>query len=132
METGMYKRESKCFISPIIILRIKQNLTICSATRRCDVLVQDKATGAITPWINQYDAGAKTIRFTKTAATRGMCDQGWGLSIFDRGMRVGDLEYVTLTKTQQQMILETDIATIVAMVESIFCVCTKTVEFLEL
>lgn len=59
---------------------------------RCDVLVQDKATGAITPWINQYDRGSKTIRFTRTAPTRATCNTGWGLSIFDRGMRMGDLE----------------------------------------
>jgi hypothetical protein len=26
----------------------------------------------------------------------GLCSQGWGVGIFDRGLRLADIEYVTL------------------------------------
>lgn len=60
---------------------------------RCDVLVQDKKTGDVTLWENQWNSGTKTLRF----ANRGVvaspgCREGWGVGIFDRGMRIADME----------------------------------------
>ncbi|KAH8887189.1 hypothetical protein GQ53DRAFT_874237 [Thozetella sp. PMI_491] len=60
---------------------------------RCDVLVQNKATGALTLYVNQYDAGAKSITFVNAGVVTGAtCTQGWGVSIFDRGMRLADID----------------------------------------
>lgn len=60
---------------------------------RCDVLVQNKATSAITLWENQWNSGTKTLTF----ANRGVvaspgCGKSTGVSIFDRSMRIADME----------------------------------------
>jgi hypothetical protein len=60
---------------------------------RCDVLVQNKVTSAITLWENQWNAGTKTLTF----ANRGVvaspgCGKSTGVSIFDRSMRIADME----------------------------------------
>jgi hypothetical protein len=60
---------------------------------RCDVLVQNKVTSAITLWENQWNAGTKTLTF----ANRGVvaspgCGRSTGVSIFDRSMRIADME----------------------------------------
>ena len=62
---------------------------------KCDVLVQNKATGALTLYRNDWQSGRDTITFTNrgVVAETG-CNQGWGVSIFDRGMRIADIEYV--------------------------------------
>jgi hypothetical protein len=60
---------------------------------RCDVVVQDKATGDLTYWKNNYDQAAKVISFEKIITITGFkCAQGWGVSPFDRGMRLHDIE----------------------------------------
>ncbi|EPE24178.1 Integrin alpha N-terminal [Glarea lozoyensis ATCC 20868] len=59
---------------------------------RCDVLVQNKATGAITPYINKWDANSKTITFVASAPTRATCNTGWGVNIFDKGMALADID----------------------------------------
>jgi hypothetical protein len=63
---------------------------------RCDVLVQNKVTSAVTLWENQWNAGTRTLTF----ANRGVvaspgCGKSTGVSIFDRSMRIADIEYVT-------------------------------------
>jgi hypothetical protein len=60
---------------------------------RCDVLVQNKVTSAITLWENQWNADTKTLTF----ANRGVvaspgCGKSTGVSIFDRSMRIADME----------------------------------------
>jgi hypothetical protein len=60
---------------------------------RCDVLVQDKTTSAVTLWENQWNAGTKTLTF----ANRGVvaspgCGKSTGVGIFDRSMRIADME----------------------------------------
>lgn len=73
--------------------RVGIHLADWTGNGRCDVLVQNKASGALTLYENQYDQAAKSITF----ANRGVvaspgCTQGWGVSIFDRGMRLADIE----------------------------------------
>lgn len=60
---------------------------------RCDVLVQDKVTSAVTLWENQWNEGTRTLTF----ANRGVvaspgCGKSTGVSIFDRSMRIADME----------------------------------------
>lgn len=60
---------------------------------RCDVLVQNKATGALTLYENNYDAGAKALTFSNRGVVANTgCTEGWGVGIFDRGMRLADIE----------------------------------------
>ncbi|AEO70515.1 carbohydrate esterase family 3 protein [Thermothielavioides terrestris NRRL 8126] len=61
---------------------------------RCDVLVQDKATGALTMWHNDYDAKAKKLQFSNQGVKSGAarCTEGWGVGIFDRGLRLADID----------------------------------------
>jgi hypothetical protein len=59
---------------------------------KCDVLVQNKATGAITPYINEYNAATNTLTFRQQGATRALCNTGWGVNPFDRGMAIVDIE----------------------------------------
>jgi hypothetical protein len=60
---------------------------------RCDVIVQNKATGHLTVYKNQYDKGADRISFDSgTAVGATDCNQGWGVGIFDLGMRFHDIE----------------------------------------
>ncbi|KAB5542692.1 hypothetical protein GE09DRAFT_1136165 [Coniochaeta sp. 2T2.1] len=60
---------------------------------KCDVLVQNKASGALTLYRNDWQSGRDTITFTNrgVVAETG-CNQGWGVSIFDRGMRIADID----------------------------------------
>ncbi|KAK4902064.1 hypothetical protein LTR27_000966 [Elasticomyces elasticus] len=60
---------------------------------RCDVLVQNRATSAVTLLENQWNAATKTLTF----ANRGVvaspgCGASTGTSIFDRNMRIADME----------------------------------------
>ncbi|KAI0529773.1 hypothetical protein GGR58DRAFT_526027 [Xylaria digitata] len=59
---------------------------------RCDVLVQSNA-GTLTLYENRYDASANALTFSNrgVVASTG-CTQGWGVSIFDRGMRLADID----------------------------------------
>ncbi|TGJ79062.1 hypothetical protein E0Z10_g9703 [Xylaria hypoxylon] len=59
---------------------------------KCDVLVQSEA-GALTLYENRYDSNANSITFTNrgVVASTG-CTAGWGVSMFDRGMRIADIE----------------------------------------
>jgi hypothetical protein len=61
---------------------------------KCDVLVQNKQTGALTMWENRYDDSTKTLTFANVGVVTGAatCTQGWGVNIFDRGMAVVDIE----------------------------------------
>ncbi|KZL82214.1 carbohydrate esterase family 3 protein [Colletotrichum incanum] len=77
-------------------LRTGIHLADWTGNGRCDVLVQNKKTGDISSWENQWNAGTKTLRF----ANRGVvaspgCSKGWGVGIFDRGMRIADMEWAT-------------------------------------
>jgi hypothetical protein len=60
----------------------------------CDVLTQDRATGALTWFQNTYVSDTDTVQF----ANRGIvnpgqsCTQGWGVGVFDRGMRLADID----------------------------------------
>lgn len=43
----------------------------------------------------KYDAAAKVLKFSNQGVKTGgaSCTQGWGVGIFDRGMRIADIEY---------------------------------------
>jgi hypothetical protein len=60
----------------------------------CDVLVQDRYTGALSLYKNTYDKATDTVTFAaKGVVNPGQtCTQGWGVGIFDRGMRVADID----------------------------------------
>jgi hypothetical protein len=61
---------------------------------KCDVLVQDKASGTLTLYENRYSPGQNTITFYNqgVVSNQAQCNQGWGVNIFDRGMRMADIE----------------------------------------
>ncbi|KAF4968093.1 hypothetical protein FSARC_4454 [Fusarium sarcochroum] len=60
---------------------------------RCDVIVQNKATGDLTVFKNLYDKAANRITFDSgTTHASSKCDQGWGVGIFDLGMRFHDID----------------------------------------
>ncbi|KAI1120096.1 hypothetical protein F5Y10DRAFT_290321 [Nemania abortiva] len=73
--------------------RVGIHLADWTGNGRCDVLVQNKANGALTLYENNYNAGANALTFTNrgVVASTG-CTQGWGVSIFDRGMRLADID----------------------------------------
>ncbi|KAK4182717.1 hypothetical protein QBC35DRAFT_546288 [Podospora australis] len=61
---------------------------------RCDVLVQNKATGALTLWHNNYNPSTGKLTFTNQGVKSGpaSCKEGWGVGIFDRGVRLADID----------------------------------------
>ena len=74
--------------------RVGIHLADWNGNGRCDVLVQNKATGALTLWENRFDAAKNSLTFVNVGVVTGAatCTQGWGLSPFDRGMRLADIE----------------------------------------
>nr|UMZ45337.1 hypothetical protein [Paramyrothecium sp.] len=74
--------------------RVGIHLADWNGDGRCDVLVQDKATGALRLYENEYDQGANKLTFKDVGVVTGdaTCPQGWGVSIFDRGMRLADID----------------------------------------
>ncbi|KAI0095848.1 hypothetical protein GGR51DRAFT_567603 [Nemania sp. FL0031] len=72
--------------------RVGIHLADWTGNGRCDVLVQSKS-GTLTPYENNYNATANALTFTNrdVVASTG-CTQGWGVSIFDRGMRLADID----------------------------------------
>ena len=74
--------------------RVGIHLADWNGDGRCDVLVQDKATGALTLHENEYNAQENKLTFKNVGVVSGAatCTQGWGVSIFDRGMRLADIE----------------------------------------
>lgn len=74
--------------------RVGIHLADWTGNGRCDVLVQNKATGALTLWENQYDATKNSLTFANRGVVTGAatCTEGWGVNIFDRGMRLADME----------------------------------------
>ena len=73
--------------------RVGIHLADWTGDGRCDILVQDKHSGALRLWENNYDQRTNSITFTSrgVVASPG-CTAGWGTSIFDRGMRIADME----------------------------------------
>ncbi|KAF5604267.1 acetylxylan esterase [Fusarium subglutinans] len=73
--------------------RVGIHLADWTGDGKCDVLVQNEATGALTLYENTYKTGSKSITFTdKGVVTPATCSQGWGVSPFDRGMRLADID----------------------------------------
>lgn len=74
--------------------RVGIHLADWTGDGRCDVLVQNKATGALTLYENQFDAVANSLTFVNRGVVTGAatCTQGWGVNIFDRGMRLADID----------------------------------------
>ncbi|KAK3372649.1 carbohydrate esterase family 3 protein [Podospora didyma] len=73
--------------------RVGIHLADWTGNGRCDVLVQNKATGALTLYENQFSNNALT--FTNrgvVSGSGGWCTEGWGVGIFDRGMRLADID----------------------------------------
>jgi hypothetical protein len=60
---------------------------------KCDIIVQDKATGALTIYQNTYQTASGRMTFdSNTLHASPGCNQGWGVGIFDLGMRIHDIE----------------------------------------
>jgi hypothetical protein len=59
---------------------------------RCDVLVQNKVTSAVTLWENQWDAGSKTLTFANRGVVASPGCGKPGVGMFDRSMRIADME----------------------------------------
>lgn len=74
--------------------RIGIHLADWNGDGRCDVLVQDKASGALTLYENHYDASKDALTFVNVGVVSqgATCNQGWGVNIFDRGMRLADMD----------------------------------------
>lgn len=69
----------------------------------------------------QYDAAAKLLKFSNQGVKSGSasCIQGWGVGIFDRGMRIADIEYEHTVNTDPPKSIANGM--IVAMVVRISC-----------
>jgi hypothetical protein len=81
------------FTLKVDVSRTLIHLADWTGNGRCDVLVQDKTTSAVTLWENQWDSATKTLTF----ANRGVvaspgCGKSTGVSIFDRNMRIADMD----------------------------------------
>ncbi|KAI1008878.1 hypothetical protein LB504_001329, partial [Fusarium proliferatum] len=73
--------------------RVGIHLADWTGDGKCDVLVQNEVTGALTLYENTYKTGSKSVTFTnKGVVTPATCSQGWGVSPFDRGMRLADID----------------------------------------
>ncbi|KAK4224248.1 CE3 protein [Podospora fimiseda] len=73
--------------------RVGMHLADWNGDGRCDILVQDKQTGALRLFENQFDPGRNLITFADRGVVTGnLCAEGWGVSIFDRGMRLADID----------------------------------------
>ncbi|KAK8047725.1 hypothetical protein PG996_015789 [Apiospora saccharicola] len=61
---------------------------------KCDLLSQRKSDGALEWWRNGYDkaTGRFTFEYKGFVAGSEKCSQGWGASIFDRGLRLADID----------------------------------------
>ncbi|KAM7185430.1 hypothetical protein V8F20_011802 [Naviculisporaceae sp. PSN 640] len=59
----------------------------------CDVIVTDKATGALDVYYTSWDRASDTFRFSaKTRVVGSGCTQGWGVGLYDQGMRFADID----------------------------------------
>lgn len=74
--------------------RVGIHLADWTGDGKCDVLVQTKENGALRMWRNDYNSATKTFAFTDVGFVSGpaRCSQGWGVGIFDRGLRLHDVE----------------------------------------
>ncbi|XEU97574.1 hypothetical protein FSHL1_002860 [Fusarium sambucinum] len=60
---------------------------------KCDIIVQDKGSGALTIYENTYVTASGRMTFaSNTIHAAPGCDQGWGVGIFDLGMRIHDID----------------------------------------
>ncbi|KAF5001515.1 hypothetical protein FGRMN_986 [Fusarium graminum] len=60
---------------------------------KCDIIVQSKATGDLTIYQNNYQTGSGQMTFAgSTIHASPSCEQGWGVGIFDLGMRIHDID----------------------------------------
>ncbi|KAK8017500.1 hypothetical protein PG993_013826 [Apiospora rasikravindrae] len=61
---------------------------------KCDVLSQRKSDGALEWWRNGYDKATGRFAFEYKGFVAGSekCRQGWGVNIFDRGLRLADID----------------------------------------
>lgn len=75
--------------------RVGIHLADWTGDGKCDILVQDKASGALRMYENRYDpANPNYLPFAAPiqVSGAGTCSEGWGVGIFDRGMRLADVE----------------------------------------
>ncbi|KAK8855247.1 carbohydrate esterase family 3 protein [Apiospora arundinis] len=61
---------------------------------KCDVLSQRKSDGALEWWRNGYDkaTGRFTFEYKGFVDGSNRCNQGWGVNLFDRGLRLADID----------------------------------------
>ena len=59
----------------------------------CDILAVNKQTGAVDWWQNTWEKGMAAPTFAyKGQAIAGGCQQGWGVSRYDLGVRFADVD----------------------------------------
>jgi hypothetical protein len=56
--------------------------------------VQNRANGQLTLYKNTYNKATDVVSFSNKGVVSGgmTCTQGWGVGIFDRGMRLADID----------------------------------------
>lgn len=60
---------------------------------RCDVIVTDKATGALDVYYTGWDKSSDQFSFSaKTRVAASGCTQGWGVGLYDLGIRFADID----------------------------------------
>ena len=61
---------------------------------KCDILSQNQATGDLEMWRNEYNPQTGRFSFPYVGRVNGpaQCSEGWGVNIFDRGLRLADIE----------------------------------------
>ena len=59
----------------------------------CDVIITDKATGALDVIHTYYDKASDSYTFgPRTRVVQSGCTQGWGVGVFDLGMQFADID----------------------------------------
>jgi hypothetical protein len=62
---------------------------------KADIIGVDQGTGAVTVWKTNY-AGPHLFSFTKEIIPNsGVCNQGWGIGLFDIGVIFADIRWVS-------------------------------------
>ncbi|KAK3904393.1 hypothetical protein C8A05DRAFT_42499 [Staphylotrichum tortipilum] len=60
---------------------------------RCDVIVTDKATGALDVYYTSWDRASNQFSFSaKTRVVGSGCTQGWGVGLYDLGIQFADID----------------------------------------
>lgn len=67
---------------------------------QCDLWLVDRATGAAEVWINNWNSRSGEMSWNKRGIVTGKakCTQGWGVGLYDIGLRFHDIEYICISR----------------------------------